>query len=184
MDLVSYKGWINIDLAYEPFEEYLKYYGDRYFPQEIRGDRSDLYAFDFTKRGLPIPDNSVDVIFHEDFLEHLGQRDQILFLAETLRILKQGAVHRVNTPNILASMRDNSDFSRGFGGVYIDEWDRWHHLNVLSPALLKAMALMVGYSSVVNNGRVQSIIHEHLPLEYRPSSKRSEDSNIFMDLIK
>jgi predicted SAM-dependent methyltransferase len=178
------KGWINIDLVYEPFEKYLKYYGDRYYPQEIRGNRSDLYAFDFTKYGLPIPNDTVDVIWHEDFLEHLNQRNQILFLAETHRVLKKGAVHRVNTPDILASMRDNSDFTKGFGGVYVDEWDRHHHLNVLSPALLREMALMAGFSSVVSNGRDQSIVHEHLPLEYRPGSKRSEDGNIFMDLIK
>jgi len=65
---------------------------------------------DITKTCLPLADNSVDVIFHEDFLEHLSQRDQILFLAETLRVLKPSGIHHVNTPNLLSSMKANSTF--------------------------------------------------------------------------
>ena len=178
------KGWINVDLSYEPYHSYMQYYTDQFYPESIRGDQSDFYAIDVTKQPLPFPDNSVDVIFHEDFLEHLSQRDQVLFLAETFRILKKGGVHRVNTPDLLSSMRDHSDFSKGFAGVYVEEWNRCHHLNVLTPALLEEMALMVGYSSVIFNGRDQSIIKEHLPLEYRPSPKRPEDGNIFADLVK
>ena len=172
------------DLSYEPYENYLASYGNKYYPPEIRGNRSDLYALDITKNGLPIPDNSVDVIFHEDFIEHLCQRDQILFLAETHRILKKGGVHRVNTPNLLSSMDDHSDFSKGFNGIYVDEWDRWHHLNILSPQSLKEMALLVGYSSVIFNSRDQSLVKECLPLEYRPGPDRSENGNIFADMIK
>ena len=51
--------------------------------------------------GLPLPDNSVDAIFHEDFSEHLDQKEQILFLAEALRVLKHGLVHRINTPRFI-----------------------------------------------------------------------------------
>lgn len=178
------KGWINIDLSYGPYHNHMQYYTDKFYPESIRGDQSDFYAIDVTKKPLPFPDNSVDVVFHEDFLEHLSQRDQVLFLGETLRILKKERAHRVNTPNLLSSMRDYSDFSKGFAGVYVDEWDRWHHLNVLTPALLKEMALMVGYSSVVFNGRDQSIIKEYLPVEYRPSPNRPENGNIFADLVK
>lgn len=72
-------GWINIDLHYEPYENYLKYFGDEYYPKEIRGTRFDFYPMDVTKEKLPFLDNSVDVIFHEDFIEHIGQRDQIFF---------------------------------------------------------------------------------------------------------
>ncbi|GAG64602.1 unnamed protein product, partial [marine sediment metagenome] len=107
------KGWINIDLSYVPYHDYMQYYTDKFYPEAIRGDQSDFYAIDVTKNPLPFPDNSVDVIFHEDFLEHLSQRDQVLFLAETLRILKKGGVHRVNTPDLPSSMHDHSDFSKG-----------------------------------------------------------------------
>jgi len=178
------KGWVNIDLAYQPYEKYLETFTDKYYPPEMRGDRSDFYAFDIAGVGLPLPDNSVDVIFHEDFLEHLNQRDQILFLAETLRVLKPGAVHRVSTPNLLSSMRVHSKFRKGKGGVYVDEWNRWIHLSVLTPAMLEEMARMVGYSSIVFNSRDKSVSNL-IPLEYRPLADRpQDDGNIFADLIK
>lgn len=178
------KGWINIDLKYTLCENYLKYYGDRYYPQEIRGDRSDLYIFNVTKCGLPLPDNCVDVVFHEDFLEHLNQKGQIIFLAETLRVLKRGGVHRVNTPNLIISMQNNSKFSRGYTGVYVKEWDKYKHFNVLTPSLLKELALLVGYSEVIFTGR-NKCISNLIPSEYRPNPiTRGEGGNIFADLIK
>ncbi len=177
------KGWINIDLDYEPYENYLKYYTDKYYGPEVRGDRSDFYAIDVTKTKLPLPDNSVDVIFDEDFIEHLTQEQQIIFLAETMRVLKKGAIHRVNTPNLMISM-EKSDFSKGLEGIYIGEWHNNRHLNVLYPSLLKQMALMVGYSEVCFNQRDNSI-SSLIPLEYRPNPKtRSERGNMFADLIK
>ena len=178
------KGWVNIDLKYEPCENYLKYYGDRYYPKEIRGDKSDLYAFDVTKCGLPLPNNCVDVVFHEDFLEHLSQQEQIVFLTETFRVLKPEAIHRVNTPNLIHSMRDHSDFKKGIQGIYTYEWVHARHLNVLTPACLEELALMVGYKKVIFTGRDKSA-SKLIPLEYRPDSKdRPEDGNIFADLIK
>ena len=177
------KGWINIDLSFEPYENYLKYYTDKYYPEKIRGDKNDFYAIDITKKGLPLPDNSVDIIFHEDFLEHINQKDQIIFLSETLRILKKGGIHRVNTPNLLTSMKDHSDFTKGYNGVYIYEWDKHKDLNVLTPDMLKEMAITVGYSKIFFNTRNKSLSNE-IPLEYRPADDRTEDGNIFADLIK
>lgn len=178
------KGWINIDLKYEPYEKYMQCYTDKYYAEEILGDRTDFYAIDITEVGLPLPDNSVDVIFHEDFLEHLNQRDQIIFLAETLRVLKPGGIRRVNTPNLVCSMRDHSDFKKGFASIYVGEWDRWHHLSVLTPAMLEEMSKMVGYSKVIFNERDKSI-SALVPLEYRLGEARPKrDGNIFADLVK
>jgi len=178
------RGWINIDLTYVPYEKYMQALTDKYYPEEIRGDQSDLFAIDITRAGLPLPDNSVDVIFHEDFLEHLNQRDQITFLAETLRVLKPGGIHRVNTPNLVSSMRDHSDFAKGFAGVYTDEWNRWHHLSVLTPAMLEEMARMVGYSKVIFTQKDEST-SALVPLEYRPAEDRPKHGgNIFADLVK
>jgi len=180
------KGWINIDLSYEPFENYLQYYTDKHYPESIRGGREDLYAINLLKTGLPLPDNSVDLVFHEDFFEHLAQKDQVIFLAETLRVMKKGAIHRINTPNLLASMRDNSHFEQGKAGVFTGEWENWHHYNVVSPAILEDMAKMVGYSAVVFNTRDHSIAAGRLPSEYRPDEKDrpAADSNVFADLVK
>ncbi len=179
------KGWINIDLKYCPFENYLQYYTDEFYPPQIRGtEKNDFYSINLTKEPLPFPDNCVDVIFHEDFIEHLTQRSQFLFLSEMLRIMKPGAVHRVNTPNILVSMKSHSEFDKGFNGVFVEEWDRHGHLNVLSPAILEEMARAVGYSKILFNSR-NSSISSAIPCEYRPSpNSRTEDGNIFADLIK
>lgn len=178
------KGWINIDLAFEPFENYLQYYGDVFYPEVIRGDKSDFFALDVTKERLPLDDNTVDVVFHEDFIEHLDQRSQILFLAETLRVLKPGAIHRVNTPDLKSSMLKNSDFSQGSAGVYVDEWDRHGHKSVLTSDMLAEMARMIGYREVrftKRDGSASSL----LPGEYRPDpNDREEGGNIFADLVK
>ena len=176
------KGWVNIDVAYTHYGPYLKYYGE-FYAEEVRGTKSDLLILDVTQEPLPFPDNSVDVIFHEDFIEHLDQRGQIIFLAEALRVLKPYAVHRVNTPNLLTSMRKHSDFALGSKGVYIQEWDKSHHLNMLTPNLLEELAYMTGYRTVMYTNRDCSI-SSLVPPEYRPDpNDRAENGNLFADLI-
>jgi predicted SAM-dependent methyltransferase len=177
------KGWINIDLKFVPYGEYLQYYGEKYYPEAIRGDRSNFYALDIVRTGLPFADNSVDLIFHEDFLEHIDQKEQVVFLAETLRVLKPGSTHRVNTPNLLSAMQGHSDFARGKKGVYVHEWESHVHKSILTPASLEEMARMVGYKAILTQSRDKSTA-KGLPLEYRPSSEEPEERNIFADLIK
>ena len=155
-------------------------YGD---DPSLVGNKADFLALDVTKGPLPFPDGSVGIIFHEDFLEHLGQLDQIRFLADTLRVLRPGGGHRVNSPSLLQMSR-RSNFSKGFHGVATTEWTQWPHENVLTASLLEELALMVGYSSVIFNGRDQSVFAEYLPHEWRPGKDRREDENIFADLIK
>lgn len=178
------KGWINIDLAFVPYDNYLKYYGDKYYPKEIRGGKSDFFAIDISKERLSLDDNTVDVVFHEDFIEHLDQRTQIIFLAETLRVLKPGGVHRVNTPELKASMLKNSYFNLGAVGVYQDEWCKHGHKNVLTYDVLAEIAKMVGYREVHFTKRNESS-STLIPREYRPDlNDRDEDGNIFADLVK
>ena len=177
------KGWLNVDFAFEPFEDYLQYYGDRFYPPELRGDRTDFFAIDVT-RGLPLPDESVDVVFHEDFLEHISQRDAVGFLADVRRVLVPGGVHRVSTPDLAASMRDHSQFDRGRDGVHFDEWDSHCHLHLLTRSYLSELAKLTGYSDVIISRRDSSIA-AGLPREYRPDpTDRPEDGNIFADLIR
>lgn len=177
------KGWINIDLAYEPYANYLKYYTNKYYGKDVRGKKSDFYAIDITKQPLPLRNSSTSIVFHEDFIEHLDQKHQYLLLAEIWRILKRGGVHRINTPDIISSMRLNSKFKLGYLGVYQSEWDKHIHKNVLSVESLREMALLVGYSKVIVQKRDQS--KANIPREYRPDpNDRLETGNIFIDLIK
>jgi hypothetical protein len=175
------KGWINIDLSYEPFEPYLSEDTKEIYLKSELGDRNDLFTINVIQMGLPLPNDSVNVVFHEDFIEHLDQRSQIIFLAEIRRVLKKGGIHRVNTPNLTESMK-NSDFEYGKEGIYIEEWDQHGHKNVLSTKALEELALMVGYEKIIfskRNGSLGSI-----PNEYRPGNDRPEEGNIFADLIK
>jgi len=178
------KGWINIDLSFEPpYEKYLKNYTDEYYPVELRGDIKDFYAINILISGIPLPDNSVDVIFHEDFIEHLNQKEQIIFLAETFRILKKGSIHRINTPDLIESMRINSNFEKGKSGVYTEEWNKHIHKNLLTKNYLSDISKIIGYSNIIFNNRNASLSKE-IPKEYRPAGDRSDKGNIFADLIK
>lgn len=177
------KGWVNIDLAYEPYKNYLKYYTDKYYGKKVRGRRSDFFAINVVKYPLPLKSRSVSVVFHEDFIEHLDQKEQFLFLSEMYRVLKKGGVHRVNTPDINSTMLINSKFNEGFNGVYQLEWDKHVHKNILSANTLKEMAQLIGYSNVIIQKRDKSL--GRIPKEYRPDpNDRPESGNIYVDLIK
>lgn len=49
---------------------------------------------------LPFPDNSLDIVFTEQFVEHLSQPDAQRFLEEAHRILKKGGLLRQSTPDL------------------------------------------------------------------------------------
>lgn len=163
------ENWVNIDLSIAHTQK-------EAWPE-------NFFAFNMFETGLPLPDNSVDGIFHEDFMEHLDQKEQVLFLAETLRVLKPGSIHRVNTPDLSESMKIHSDFKSGKSGVYVDEWDDWGHKNILTKDYLKEIALLIGYREVVFNSRNESL-SKKIPKELRPGDDRAEGGNIFADLIK
>jgi predicted SAM-dependent methyltransferase len=181
-------GWINIDLKYQLYssqhEKYLLKTFPAQFRLEPRGTRSDFFEMNILDIGIPLAENSVDLIFHEDFIEHLDQKEQIIFLSECLRVLKPGCVHRINTPDLLQCMRKKSNFIGGMRGVNTDEWSRHGHKNIFSRTTLEEVAKLVGYSEVKFNGRNQSS-SELVPKEFRPMpGDRPEEGNLFADLRK
>lgn len=72
---IKSKGWLNADI--------------------IAGD---IYL-DATKK-LPFPDKSIDIIFTEQFIEHLSQKDAINFIHECFRVLKPNGIIRQSTPDL------------------------------------------------------------------------------------
>ena len=176
------KEWINFDVLYDP--HWKRYYADeRDYPKEIRGTRSDLFIIDISEGPLPLPDNCVSTIFHEDFIEHTSQRTTMLFLAETFRVLKPGGVHRISTPDLKSSMKRHGRLSAGWKGVHVREWDKHGHINILTPAYLKELAEMIGYSRIEFNAKHASSA-KNLPAEKRPGNDREMHEQIFCDLIK
>ena len=73
---VAKPGWVNVDLA---------------------GDAVDLEWNIAT--GLPFRDSSVDAVFHEHFLEHLGLADGYALTLESHRVLRPAGVLRIGVPD-------------------------------------------------------------------------------------
>jgi SAM-dependent methyltransferase len=144
----------------------------------------EVFYFPFADMPWPIPDNCVDYIFHEDFIEHISQKQQVCFLAETLRVLKPGCWHRVNTPCLNASMKRHANFKLGTRGVYVGEWEKWNHISLFTRHSLEELAKLVGYREVVFNQKGQSV-SPHRCRETRPADDRDAIlGNIFADLLK
>lgn len=59
---------------------------------------ANIVAHDLS-RGIPFRENSADVIFHSNMLEHLDRDVAPHFLAEALRVLKPGGTHRIVVPD-------------------------------------------------------------------------------------
>jgi hypothetical protein len=143
----------------------------------------EYFIFPFVEEPWDLPDNCVDYIFHEDFIEHITQLQQFQFLAETLRVLKPGCWHRVNTPNVLTAMKIHSNFKKGFRGVYTGE-TQYGHIYILSPNSLKEMAELVGYREVVFTTRHQGV-SPYATKDRRPGPDRDDVlGNIYADLLK
>jgi len=52
------------------------------------------------RKGIPFEDGSVDAVYHSHVLEHIDRSEVPGFLAEVLRVLKPGGVHRVVVPDL------------------------------------------------------------------------------------
>jgi len=51
-------------------------------------------------RGIPLADNSCDVVYHSHLVEHLRPEDALRFMKECYRVLKAGGILRVATPDL------------------------------------------------------------------------------------
>ncbi|MCR5594188.1 MAG: class I SAM-dependent methyltransferase [Saccharofermentans sp.] len=80
-----------------------------------------------------VEDNSVDVIFISNFLEHLRSKDEVLsVLTEFKRVLKPGGVFLAMQPNIRF--------------VYNEYWDFFDHYTALSDrSYAEALSLVGGF---------------------------------------
>jgi len=63
----------------------------------------DLFGADINydlRRGIPLPDSSVDSIYSSHLLEHMQYKDLLSFLQECRRVLKQDGIFSVCVPDI------------------------------------------------------------------------------------
>ncbi len=69
---------------------------------------------DATKR-LPLPDNSVEVLYSSHMIEHLDREEMNRFLSEVMRVLKPGGIVRLAFPDIhwqVAQYQEHRDADR------------------------------------------------------------------------
>jgi predicted SAM-dependent methyltransferase len=77
-------GWINIDQ--HPLQEFARGHGYNYLQHDLT-------------KGIPFKDETVDMIHHCHFLEHLTYDQGLLFLKECHRVMKPGALMRILLPD-------------------------------------------------------------------------------------
>ena len=163
-------GFLNLDFVFAS-------------PQFYISNMKDYFIFPFAALKWDIPNDTVDYVFHEDFIEHIDQTSQFQFLAETLRVMKPGSWHRVNTPNLITAMKYNSDFTKGFEGVYTGERN-WEHIAIYSPMSLKEVAETIGYREVVFTTQ-NCGLSPYAEADFRPGPDRDAIlGNIYADLLK
>lgn len=136
--------------------------------------------------GLPFPDNSVDVIFNEHFIEHITQPEAIAFLRECRRVLKPGGRIRIATPDLHAlayrylhrdDWKESSEMVKyGFEWIHnpAEQFNiamrEWGHQWIYDEVALTRIAREAGLE---NGGRYalgQSRHPDLQGLEYRPGS--------------
>ena len=86
--------------------------GRRLAPMVLSGDRrrefqqmSDNVMRHDLRKGIPFEDNSVDAVYHSHVLEHIDREAVPGFLAEILRVLKPGGIHRIVVPDLESQAR-------------------------------------------------------------------------------
>jgi SAM-dependent methyltransferase len=65
---------------------------------------TNIIAHDLS-RGIPFGNGTVDVVFHNNVLEHLDREVAESFLIECRRVLKPGAIHRIVVPDFELAAR-------------------------------------------------------------------------------
>jgi predicted SAM-dependent methyltransferase len=105
------KGWINVDRA--------------------RGPEVEV-VWDVT-RGLPFPNSSCTAVFSEHLVEHITKEDAARLLSECHRVLQEGGVLRLSTPDaelFLRSYTSDRQFLAhpGFSQTIDTPIDRVNHM--------------------------------------------------------
>ena len=77
--------------------------GDKYHKDWVNVDMRPR-SEDVTKanllKGIPFPDNTFDVVYHSQVLEHVPKENALPFMKECYRVLKVGGIIRVVVPDL------------------------------------------------------------------------------------
>ena len=132
-------GWFNVDLFDAAFMGSV----GGVVPNELKDVANlDLLA------PHPFPDACFDYAFCEDFVEHLDQREAILFMTEVSRCLKPGGVFRIATPGLPGVMKGYAGlkYAEAFHAANKD-FSAWGHKHFFCMQSLDLIATPLGFVS-------------------------------------
>lgn len=98
VDIIKDSKWENIDIL--PLREHLD--------KDVRFRQHDL------RRGIPYPDNSVDLIRASHLIEHLTLEEAKGLLCEMFRVLKPNGLARITTPDLNIIIKHYYNRDMGF----------------------------------------------------------------------
>ncbi len=159
-------GWVNLDLAYNHPK-----YGHVNLTSE-----------------WPFPDSSASAVYSEDFIEHLDQRGQIIFLSEALRVLRPGGIIRTVCPELCKTIvrkRFFPDYPR-VGARFIRsgvEWHEWGHQLLPTREYMARILELVGFVKIKQFKQNKSRIPD-FPGDKRPLSDRREEDELYLEALK
>lgn len=131
----------------------------------------------------PFPAGSFRFGYSEEFLEHLTQRESILFLSEVYRTFQPGGVLRLSTPK-LGEVMWRHFRQEGWEGAQQGAraaFDDWHHEHYYTLDSLRAVALHLGFAKVEDTVYHESVHPELRGLDTRPETK---GFNLFVELTR
>ncbi len=190
-------GWINYDIS--PYIILSKHKSLRKLLYALRLISKEGYEFRFppsvirrdVRKGLPLPDESVDFIYCSHFLEHLTYQDAIKVLKECHRVLKQKMWIRIVCPDLRllaskylegdlrffqVSRKDELSYAfikalsildeRSFLRKFIVPYNIHHYMYDFDS--LKSLLVMCGFSRVEKRGFRRGITPDIDKLDNRP----------------
>ncbi|MEI7451743.1 MAG: methyltransferase domain-containing protein [Candidatus Falkowbacteria bacterium] len=105
------------------------------------------------QKGVPLNDNSTDIVYCSHFLEHLNKVDGHHFLEECFRALKPGGLLRVVVPDLDFAMtmyqEGKVEEMQGLFFYTSDNWDFTAHKHNYNFAYLQSILAKIGFTKIV-----------------------------------
>jgi hypothetical protein len=173
------EGWLNVDFFDDALIWNFTHLGG--VPENVA---ESVYKLNLLEQH-PFPDNHFEFAFCEDFVEHIQQRDAILFLFEAYRTLQPGGVLRLSTPGLEGVMSNhfNMPSYESILENHDSAYTRWGHVHFFTHESLKTMASFLGFREYRITSYGKSIHKELENLETR--AEQSEYKiNLYAELVK
>ncbi len=158
------RGWLNVDLC------------------PVKNTDSISLSCNLISRH-PFPDNWFEFGFAEDFLEHLGQDDSIIFLSEAYRTFRPGGVLRLSFPGLEGVLKKHYR-EHGYTGAIIgkkEAFTSWSHLHFYSKEELSTVCKYLGFKGINFVEYGKSL---YGPLNNLDTRKDQIDLNTYVEIVK